>query len=93
MADDEYKLTKNFMVRVLDSAVEQINEHSDLKVSYTPKKTSRAITDFIFKIKDKNAPVKPKKPTTPSDQAARDELEKHGQQRIDALYVDDDEEF
>lgn len=88
----EYRLTANFMDKVLDAAVKQINEHSDLKVSYTPKKTSRAITDFIFKIKDKNAPAKPKKPTTPSDQAARDELEKHGQQRIDA-YADDNEEF
>jgi len=86
----EYKLTADFKRKILDVAVEQINNHSDLKVSYTPKKTSRAITDFIFKIKDKNAPVKSKKSTTPSDQAARDELEKHGQQRIDA-YVDDEE--
>jgi plasmid replication initiation protein len=34
IADDEYKLTKNFMVKVLDVAVKQINEHSDLKVNY-----------------------------------------------------------
>jgi plasmid replication initiation protein len=83
IADDEYKLTKNFMVRVLDAAVKQINDHSDLKVSYTPKKTSRAITDFVFKIKDKNAVTKSKKPTIAHDQAVRDALEKHGQQRIE----------
>lgn len=87
---NEYKLTADFKKWVLDVAVKQINDHSDLKVSYTPKKTGRAITDFVFKIKDKNATSKQKKATVNSDQAARDELEKHGQQRID---VSDDEEF
>jgi plasmid replication initiation protein len=79
----EYKLTADFTRKVLDAAVKQINDHSDLKVSYEPKKTSRAITDFVFKIKDKNAPAKPKKPSVAPDQAARDALEKHGQQRIE----------
>ena len=82
IADDEYKLTKNFMMRVLDSSVDQINEHSDLKVSYTPKKTGRAITDFVFKIKEKASASKSRKSAIPSDQALRDELEKRGQQRI-----------
>jgi len=89
IADDEYKLTKNFMVKVLDTSVEQINKHSDLKVSYTPKKTSRAITDFVFKIKDKNATAKPRKTAIYSDQIARDILEKNGQKRID----EDNEDF
>jgi plasmid replication initiation protein len=82
IADNEYKLTKNFMVRVLDAAVEQINKHSDLKVSYEAKKTGRAISDFIFKIKDKNTSVKQKRPNIATDQATRDALEKNGQQRI-----------
>jgi plasmid replication initiation protein len=86
---NEYKLTGDFKKWVLDAAVKQINDHSDLKVSYTPKKTSRAITDFVFKIKDKNVPSKPKKPSIAPDQAARNELEKHGQQRIE----EDEEEF
>lgn len=80
---NEYKLTGDFKKWVLDAAVKQINDHSDLKVSYTPKKTSRAITDFVFKIKDKNAVTKSKKPTIAHDQAVRDALEKHGQQRIE----------
>ncbi|MFK0730873.1 MAG: replication initiation protein RepM [Gloeotrichia echinulata HAB0833] len=90
IADDEYKLTKNFMMRVLDASVDQINQHSDLKVSYTPKKTGRAITDFVFKIKEKASPGKPRKSTTPSDQVLRNELEKRGQQRI---CEDSSEEF
>lgn len=93
IADDEYKLTKNFMVKVLDAAVKQINEHSDLKVSYKPKKTSRAITDFEFKIKEKNATTKIRKPTIAPDQATRDELEKRGQQRIDSNINGEGEEF
>ena len=85
----EYKLTADFKRKILDIAVTQINDHSDLKVSYSDKKTSRAITDFVFKIKDKNAPPRPRKPAIAPDQAVRDTLEKHGQQRID----DDLQEF
>jgi plasmid replication initiation protein len=89
IAPDEYKLTADFMRRVLDVSVEQINKHTDLTVSYKPKKTGRAITDFVFKIKDKDR--KPKAPSTPSDQAMREKLEaEHGQQRLDA---ETDEDF
>jgi plasmid replication initiation protein len=90
IADDEYKLTGDFKKWVLDAAVKQINDHSDLKVSYESKKTSRSITDFVFKIKDKNAPPKSKKTRIGSDHTDRVELEqKYGQQRID----DNFEEF
>lgn len=88
---DEYKLTANFVNRIIQPSVDQINKHSDLTVSYKPVKTSRAITDFIFKIRDKGAPAKPKKPAIGSDQAARDALEKLGQSRIDE--IENGEEF
>jgi plasmid replication initiation protein len=76
----EYKLTADFIKRVLDPAVEQINKHSDLTVNYKPVKTGRAITDFVFKIKDKDA--KPKRHAV-TDQEIREQLEAQGQQRID----------
>lgn len=76
----EYKLTADFIKRVLDPAVDQINKHSDLAVSYKPVKTGRAITDFAFKIKLKGANPKQK---TLTDQEIREELEARGQQRID----------
>lgn len=76
----EYKLTADFTRKVLDISVDQINKHSDITVSYKPKKTGRAITDFVFKIKDREH--KPKGDMTPSDQATRDKLEANGQQRI-----------
>ena len=84
----EYKLTANFINRIIEPSVDQINKHSDITVSYKPKKTGRAITDFVFKIRDKER--KPKVATTGSDQAMREKLEaEHGQQRI----PEDNEEF
>lgn len=76
----EYKLTTNFIRKVIDVAVEQINAHSDLIVKYEPKKTGRAITDFAFKIKEKD--TKPKRKGL-TDQKLREQLEARGQQRID----------
>jgi plasmid replication initiation protein len=82
IGEDEYKLTADFMKRVIDVAVEQINKHSDLTVKYESRKTGRAITDFSFKIKEKD--TKPKNKTL-TDQQLREHLEKNGQQRIDDL--------
>lgn len=79
---DEYKLTADFIKRVIEPSVEQINKYSDLTVSYKPVKTGRAITDFAFKIKEKGS--KSKASGSPSDQAYRDKLEAAGQQRIPA---------
>jgi plasmid replication initiation protein len=87
----EYKLTSNFIRKVIDVSVEQINEHSDLKVSYDPIKTGRAITDFAFKIKNKDR--KPKPAATPNDQAYRAHLEARGQQRIPDPEPEANEEF
>lgn len=80
MKADEYKLTADFKKWIIDAAVKQINDHSDLIVKYEPKKTGRAITDFAFKIKAKDA--KPKRQTL-TDQQLREQLEARGQQRID----------
>jgi plasmid replication initiation protein len=77
---NEYKLTADFKKWIIDAAVKQINDHSDLTVKYEPKKTGRAITDFVFKIKAKDA--KPKRQVL-TDQQLREQLEARGQQRID----------
>jgi len=80
IAPDEYKLTTNFIRKVIEVAVDQINKHSDLTVSYKSVKTGRAITDFVFKVKSKDNKIKRKALT---DQEIRDQLEARGQQRID----------
>ena len=91
IAPDEYKLTTNFIRKVIDVAVEQINKHSDLTVSYKPVKTGRAITDFAFKIKEKGS--KGKAAGAPSDHIYREKLEAAGQQRIPDPVTDHQEEF
>lgn len=80
VGQDEYKLTADFIRKVIKVAVDQINKHSDLTVKYESKKTGRAITDFIFKIKEKDIKQKRKNLT---DQQLREQLEARGQQRID----------
>lgn len=81
MAPDEYKLTADFIKRVIDVAVNQINQHSDIQVSYQTKKTGRAISHFSFKIKSKNN--EPVESDVADDQAYREKLEANGQQRLD----------
>jgi plasmid replication initiation protein len=75
----EYKLTADFIRKVIEVSVKQINDHSDLTVSYKSLKTGRAITDFAFKIKNKDAKLKRQSLT---DQEIREQLEARGQQRI-----------
>jgi len=87
----EYKLTADFIKRIIEPAVDQINKHSDITVSYKPMKTGRAITDFAFKIKDKDR--KQKATGTPNDQAIREKLEANGQQRISVTEHEDSGEF
>jgi len=87
----EYKLTADFIRKVIEVAVKQINDHSDLTVSYKPVKTGRAITDFTFKIKAKDHKVRAA--GSASDQAIREKLEANGQQRIPDPAIDDQEEF
>ena len=57
---NEYKQMSDFKRRVLDLAVNEINEKSDLKVSYTNIKKGRKIVGFNFKILEKPKP-QPKK--------------------------------
>jgi len=87
----EYKLTADFIRKVIEVAVKQINDHSDLMVSYKPVKTGRAITDFAFKIKAKDH--KARTTGSANDQAIREKLEANGQQRIPDPVIGDQEEF
>lgn len=56
---DEYKLMSNFKKRVLDLAVKEINETSDLTVSYEQEKRGKSIVGFRFRVLSKDKP-KPK---------------------------------
>ena len=56
--ENEYKDMCTFKKYVLDLAVAQINEHTDIKLTYEQHKAGRKIDGFSFKFKQK---VKPKK--------------------------------
>jgi len=51
--DDEYKAMSNFKIRVLDLAVDEINEKSDLNIKYSQKKKGRKIIGFTFTVHEK----------------------------------------
>ena len=53
IADNEYPRMDNFKSRVLDMAVSQINEFTDINASYVQVKDGRFVVGFIFKFKDK----------------------------------------
>lgn len=69
--DDEYKAMNHFKSRVLEPSIKQINEHTDITVSYEQQKKGRTITGFSFKFKQKQQakiekPIDPKRdPNTP----------------------------
>ena len=54
--DDEYKAMNHFKSRVLEPSIKQINQHTDITVSYEQHKRGRTITGFSFKFKQKTQP-------------------------------------
>ena len=53
--DGEYRDMSNFKKRVLDLAVSEINEKTDLTVSYTQQKRGRVVSGFGFVVKPKHS--------------------------------------
>lgn len=53
LLDSEYTPMNNFKKYVLDLAVKQINEHTDIKLDYEQHKKGRSITGFSFRFKQK----------------------------------------
>ena len=54
--DNEYKAMNHFKSRVLEPSIKQINQHTDITVSYEQHKRGRTITGFSFKFKHKQQP-------------------------------------
>ena len=50
---DEYKAMNHFKSRVLEPSIKQINEHTDITVTYEQHKKGRTITGFSFRFKQK----------------------------------------
>jgi len=56
MIEDKYPSIKDFKKYVIDVALSQINEFTDLTASYTQRKTGRIVTHFIFIFSKKPIP-------------------------------------
>ena len=56
LLENEYYQMAMFKVRVLDLAINQINEHTDIKASYNQHKEGRSIVGFTFTFKEKPKP-------------------------------------
>lgn len=54
--DNEYQLMSDLKKRILDLAITQINEHTDITVSYEQHKAGRTITGFSFTFTQKKQP-------------------------------------
>jgi plasmid replication initiation protein len=66
--DTEYKLMAQLKERVLNLAIQQINEHTDIIASYEQHKAGRTIIGFSFEFTQKKQPkdVTPKSKKPPS---------------------------
>lgn len=56
--DTEYKRMYDFKKYVLDIALKQVNEHTDITVKVEQHKTGRSITEFSFNFKQKKSATK-----------------------------------
>lgn len=70
--DTEYKQMNDFKKRVLEIAINQINEKTDIKVKVEQHKTGRTISGFSFKFKQKQAVISEKTIPTQRDQNTPD---------------------
>ena len=57
LLNNEYKRMGQFKEFVLDIAIKQINEHTDIIVEYNQHKQGRTITGFTFTFKQKKKPI------------------------------------
>ena len=67
LVDNEYTAMSDFKKRVLEPSIKQINEHTDITVTYEQHKKGRIISGFSFKFKQKQQPKAEAKrdPNTP----------------------------
>jgi len=63
--ETEYSRMHDFKKRVLDPAIKNVNEHTDITIKVEQHKTGRSITGFSFKFKQKQQP-KIEKPIDPN---------------------------
>lgn len=56
MGAEKYSLYKDFRVRALEPAIEEINRYTDLEIRWEEKKTGRKVSHIVFIILSSNEP-------------------------------------
>jgi plasmid replication initiation protein len=78
---ESYRKMSNLKKRVIDPAIDQVNTHSNLNVTYTQRKRGRSVVSFIFEFGIKKQATKPvSQPTTKATPAPRRQYNKAMQQ-------------
>ncbi|WP_246296940.1 RepB family plasmid replication initiator protein [Allochromatium humboldtianum] len=77
MIEDAYPSVFELKRRVITPAVQQINKHSDLKVTLDQRKRGRAITALIFKIESKRESQPEREKTPAKPRLTRKYIEQH----------------
>lgn len=73
---DRYPAIKDFKKWVIEPAIAQINEHSDLKVGYEQRKTGRVVSHFEFTFAPKQAPKPKAAKAAPVDSLSRENIQR-----------------
>ncbi|MFA9203344.1 MAG: replication initiation protein RepM [Flavobacteriales bacterium] len=90
--NDEYTRTDNLKARIIDLSITQINEKTDITVSYEQHKKGRNITGFSFKFKQKagrKLPPKDVQQATQPDASTPDFFTQLTDKQIDLLIRSD----
>lgn len=53
---DSYRDLSNLKRRVLKTAIDEINEHTDIQLNYSPVKDGRTVVAYAFTVKEKRKP-------------------------------------
>lgn len=77
MIDNAYSSVTELKRWVVTPAVQQINKHSDLKVTMEQRKRGRTITALIFKIEAKREAQPPRKKSAAKPKLTREYVEKY----------------
>lgn len=54
VGEDEYKLYSDFRARALQKAKDEINAHTDIKISFEEEKIARKVDEIVFSIEEKD---------------------------------------
>jgi plasmid replication initiation protein len=76
MVENQYTSIKDFKKWMIDVALSQINEFSDLTASYTQRKTGRMVTHFTFSFHKKEEP-KPEQKAVQKPKVAKPAFDKN----------------